>query len=158
MSAQNDAGFLRMFMIVLGALLAFTVIIIVLANMVGADMDAGKGDDPMKAAAVAERIKPVGQVNVGAAGADAVAAAPAAPRSGSEVYTAHCFACHGTGAAGAPKVGDKGAWSGRVAQGLDALVTAAINGKGAMPPRGGSAASDAEIKAAVEHMLKETGL
>lgn len=146
-----------MFMIVLGALVAFTVVIIVLANMVGSGEDAGQGANEMQAAAIAERIQPVGQVNVGSATAE-VAAAPAAPRSGSEVYTAHCFACHGTGAAGAPKVGDKGAWSARTAQGMDGLLKSAISGKGAMPPRGGSTASDDELKAAIEHMLKETGL
>lgn len=147
-----------MFMVVLGALVAFTVVIIVLANLVGSGVDAGKGVSEMQAAAIAERIKPVGQVNVGAAGAEVAAAAPAAPRSGKEVFTAHCFACHGTGAAGAPKVGDKGAWQPRVGQGIDGLLKSAINGKGAMPPRGGSTASDDELKAAIEHMLKETGL
>lgn len=146
-----------MFMLVLGALVAFTVIIIVLANMVGSS-EEGMDNDPMKAAAVAERIAPLAKVNVGS-GADAAApAVAAAPRSGSEVYTAHCFACHGTGAAGAPKVGDKAAWEPRLAQGLDGLTASAIAGKGAMPPRGGSASSDEEIKAAIEHMLKETGL
>jgi len=146
-----------MFMLILGALLAFTVIILIAANQIGGSLADKPGEDPMRAAAVDERIKPVAKVNVGGA-ADAAPAVAAAPRSGSEVYTAHCFACHGTGAAGAPKVGDKGAWSARAAQGIDALVTTAINGKGAMPPRGGSAASDEEIKAAIQHMLKETGL
>jgi cytochrome c5 len=32
-------------------------------------------------------------------------------------------------------------------------VQSAIKGKGAMPPKGGSAASDAEIRAAVEYMV-----
>lgn len=159
MSAQNDAGLLRMFMLILGALLVFTVIILVAANKVGGSLeDKQAGDDPMRTAAVAERIKPVAQVNVAAAGGDAAPAVAAAPRDGKEVYTAHCFACHGTGAAGAPKVGDKAAWSPRAAQGIDTLLTHAINGKGAMPPRGGSAASDEELKGAVEYILKETGL
>lgn len=146
-----------MFMVVLGALLAFTVVIIVLANVVGGDAGANKGGSEMQATAIAERIKPVAQVNVGAAGAQA-AAAPAAPRSGKEVVTAHCFACHGTGAAGAPKIGDKAAWQPRAAQGIETLLKSAINGKNAMPPRGGSTASDDELKGAIEYMLKETGL
>jgi cytochrome c5 len=146
-----------MFVLILGALLAFTVIILIAANQIGAGKGDKQGEDPMRAAAVAERIMPVGKVNVGGA-ADAAPAVAAAPRSGSEVYTAHCFACHGTGAAGAPKVGDKGAWGPRAAQGIDALLKSAINGKNAMPPRGGSTASDEELKGAIEHMLKETGL
>jgi cytochrome c5 len=147
-----------MFMIVLGALVAFTVIIIVLANVVGSGSDAGKGVNEMQAAAIAERIKPVARVNVGAASTE-VAAAPAAARSGKEVFGAVCTACHSTGAAGAPKVGDKAAWEPRVAQGMDALMHSAINGKGAMPPRGGNpAVTDEELKATIEYMLKETGL
>ena len=63
------------------------------------------------------------------------------------------MACHATGAANAPKLGDKAAWAPRIAQGLPTLVTNAIKGKGAMPPKGGSTASDADIKAAVEYMV-----
>ena len=65
-----------------------------------------------------------------------------------------CFACHGTGAAGAPKLGDKAAWAPRVATGRDALLASAINGKGAMPPKGGQMhLSDAEIAASIDYML-----
>jgi len=62
-------------------------------------------------------------------------------------------ACHAAGVAGAPKLGDKAAWAARVGGGSDALTASVIKGKGAMPPKGGSAASDADIKAAVEFML-----
>lgn len=146
-----------MFMLILGALLAFTVIILIAANQIGGDRGEQAGGDTMRQAAIADRIKPVAQVNVGSAVADAPAVA-AAPRSGKEVFTAHCFACHGTGAAGAPKVGDKAAWGPRAEQGMDTLLNHAINGKGAMPPRGGSSASDEELKNAIEYMLTETGL
>jgi cytochrome c5 len=61
--------------------------------------------------------------------------------------------CHDAGVAGAPKLGDKAAWSARVAQGLDGLTASAIKGKGAMPARGGSGGSDDDIKAAVSYML-----
>jgi cytochrome c5 len=64
-----------------------------------------------------------------------------------------CTACHSTGVAGAPKLGDKAAWAPRIAQGIDALTASAIKGKGAMPPRGGSSASDADIKAVVTYMV-----
>ncbi len=157
MSAHNDTAFLRMFLMILGALVAFTVIIVIAANMIGGEIADLQANDPMRRAAVAERIKPFGQVKVGgAAGEDKVAAVP---RGGEEVYTAVCLACHSTGAAGAPKVGDKPAWEPRVGQGLDGLVQAAIAGKGGMPPRGGNpSTTDEEIRAAVVYMLDETSL
>ena len=62
--------------------------------------------------------------------------------------------CHAAGVAGAPKIGDKAAWAPRLAQGVDALVASVIKGKGAMPPRGGSTATDAEIKAVVDWMVE----
>jgi cytochrome c5 len=69
------------------------------------------------------------------------------------LYNQVCSACHATGVAGAPKVGDKAAWAPRTAQGVDALTASAIKGKGAMPPKGGSSASDAEIKGVVAYMV-----
>ena len=87
--------------------------------------------------------------------APAAAGAAAAPAAGGgeALYKQACVACHAAGVAGAPKFGDKAAWAPRVAGGVDALTASVIKGKGAMPPKGGSAASDAEIKAAVEFML-----
>jgi cytochrome c5 len=72
---------------------------------------------------------------------------------GKAVFEKTCVVCHGTGVANAPKFGDKAAWAPRIAQGIPVLVQHAISGKGAMPPRGGSSASDAEMKAAVEYMV-----
>lgn len=88
-----------------------------------------------------------------AAPATAPATQTAAAGAGEALYKQACFACHATGAANAPKLGDKAAWAPRVAQGLPTLVQHAISGKGAMPPKGGSSASDAEIRAAVEYMV-----
>ncbi len=91
--------------------------------------------------------------------AQPVAAAPAAAADGEAVYTKACIACHSTGVAGAPKVGDKAAWEPRLAQGMDALVGSSVKGKGAMPPKGGNMSlTDAEIESAVEYMLEKTGL
>jgi len=69
------------------------------------------------------------------------------------LFTQVCTACHTAGVAGAPKLGDKAAWAPRIAQGIDGLTASAIKGKGAMPPRGGSSASDADIKAVVTYMV-----
>ena len=87
-----------------------------------------------------------------AAAAPQTAAAGAAG-AGEALFKQTCATCHATGVAGAPKFGDKAAWAPRIAQGLPALVQNAIKGKNAMPPKGGSSASDAEIRAAVEYMV-----
>ena len=83
----------------------------------------------------------------------APAAAPAAAGMIPALYTQACAACHISGAAGAPKLGDKAAWAARLPAGVDALTASVIKGKGAMPPKGGSSASDAEIKTVVEYMV-----
>lgn len=94
-----------------------------------------------------------------AAAAPAAAPAPAAPApavaaNGEALYKQACTVCHAAGVAGAPKTGDKAAWAPRIALGVDALTASAIKGKGAMPPKGGAmAASDAEIKAAVQYLV-----
>jgi cytochrome c5 len=72
---------------------------------------------------------------------------------GEALYKQACAVCHAAGVAGAPKFGDKTAWAPRVALGLDGLTASAIKGKNAMPAKGGSTASDADIKAAVQYML-----
>jgi cytochrome c5 len=87
----------------------------------------------------------------------AVLPASAAALSGEQVVAQQCGTCHAAGIAGAPKIGDKAAWAARLkaAGSVDALVASAIKGKNAMPPRGGNPArTDAEMKAAVEFMLK----
>ena len=82
---------------------------------------------------------------------------PAMLAQGKVVYEKTCVACHGSGVAGAPKVGDKTAWKKLVAEGLHDLTEVAIRGEGAMPPRGGNPAlSDAEIRAAVAYMMESS--
>jgi cytochrome c5 len=80
---------------------------------------------------------------------------------GQDTYTKSCNACHGTGAAGAPKTGDKAAWKDRLAQGNDTLYEHAIKGfkgkTGYMPAKGGFAnLSDDEVKAAVDYMVAQS--
>ncbi|WP_246840561.1 c-type cytochrome [Lacimicrobium sp. SS2-24] len=103
--------------------------------------------------AIKERIKPIGQVRVAGAEAE-TASADAGPRSGQEIYQASCFACHGTGAMGAPKSQVADDWAPRMEQGFDTMLSNAINGIGAMPPMGTCAnCSEDDIKAAIEHMI-----
>lgn len=108
---------------------------------------------------VAERIAPVGEVVMAGdvSSVSGSAAGGSEPRSGAEIYQSACFACHGTGAAGAPKMGDAAAWAPRVAQGIETLYTHAINGIRGMPPRGTCmSCSDADIHAAVDHMVENS--
>jgi cytochrome c5 len=106
--------------------------------------NSGAGADEAEA-----RIQPVAKVEL----AKAEAAPTGAPKDGPTVFNTVCGACHNTGAAGAPKLDDKGAWAPRVALGKDALYKSALAGKGAMPPKGGSTLSDDEIKGAVDYIL-----
>ena len=115
---------------------------------------------PAKAADAAAPAEAAASAPVAAAAPAAAAAAAPAPTvsadAGKKVYDAACVACHGAGVAGAPKFGDKAAWADRIKQGPDVLHEHAIKGfqgkNGMMPPKGGSAASDEEVKAAVDYM------
>lgn len=114
----------------------------------------GHTDKPVDEEAVNARIQPVAKVELAAAGATAAAG----NRSGEELYKASCAACHDTGAAGAPKMGDKGGWGPRLGQGLAGLVKSATAGKGAMPPKGGAAdATDAELARAIAFIANKSG-
>jgi cytochrome c5 len=112
---------------------------------------------PTAAAAAAGASAPPSALAPPAGGAPAAAAAAAGAGGkpdGAKVYAAGCNACHAAGVAGAPKFGDKAGWSARAPLGIDALTASVVKGKGAMPPKGGQPnASDAELRAAVEHML-----
>lgn len=111
------------------------------------------------AAAPAAAAPAAAEAPVVAPPAAAAAAAPAklSADAGKGIYTASCAACHGAGIAGAPKFGDKAAWAARIKQGDAVLYEHAIKGfmgkAGMMPPKGGSTASDAEVKAAVDYMV-----
>ncbi|MDB5791382.1 MAG: cytochrome [Massilia sp.] len=91
--------------------------------------------------------------------AAAPAAAPALANAdlGKALYNSACMACHGAGVAGAPKLADKANWEPRIKQGNAVLYEHAIKGfqgkAGVMPPKGGSSAPDADVKAAVDFMV-----
>ena len=92
----------------------------------------------------------------GAAFAACVLAQPAVAADGKTVYGQTCAACHASGLAGAPKVGDKAAWAPRTGAGQGGLVASVVKGKGAMPPKAGNASlTEAEIGAAVDYMLEQ---
>ncbi|MBI2384018.1 MAG: cytochrome c [Gammaproteobacteria bacterium] len=123
-------------------------------------LDANEGVDAAARKRIDDRTAPVATVVTDAAALVKVAAPAAAraPMSGADVAAKVCAACHGSGALGAPK--EKADWAKRkaAAGGVDGLAKSAIAGKNAMPPRGGDASlSDAEVKSAVEALLKQAG-
>ena len=160
-----------MYSLVIGILAAFALAILVLA-MKMSDLTQGvyTRDTAEFQAAVAERIRPVGQVYL--PGEEHEAAAPtvqtavepepvATAMSGPQVYNAACLACHGAGVGGAPVLGDVTGWADRIAQGMDVLNDHAINGfagnVGYMPPKGGRVdLSDQEVIDAVTYMVDES--
>lgn len=158
--SHQDKVFFSTFVGVLAFLVVLAVVFFAIAKTVTKEDEA-----VVDQKAVAERIKPVGEVTVGEAAPAAVAATTGAPaaagagataRSGEAVVKAVCAMCHASGAAGAPKIGDKAAWAPRIAQGVDVLVQHAMSGIRAMPPKGTCAAcSDAEIKGAVEYLVAQ---
>ena len=136
---------------VVAAFVVPIVAIMLLVNYVVADKAPAAGSDGLSAQAVALRIQPVGRVEI------KDASDPAALKSGEQVYAAQCVACHGTGVAGAPKLGDAVAWGPRVKTGYDALLVAALKGKGAMAAQGGGDFSDVEIGRAVVYLANQSG-
>jgi cytochrome c5 len=134
---------------------AVTVIgIILLVQFVTADKLTGRGSNSQAPEEVASRIAPV--ANAGFTLKDVNA--PKVLQSGEAIYTSTCAACHGAGVAGAPKFGDAGAWSARIAQGYDTLVKHAIEGIRAMPAKGGNPdLDDVEVARAVVFMANKGG-
>lgn len=125
--------------------------IILLANFVSTGKRPAAGSDGLQAAAVAKRISPV-------AGKPEIKDMNdiSTMKSGEEVYTAQCAACHATGVAGSPKFGDAGAWGPRLGQGFDTLVHSAVAGKGGMGPQVGTF-NEFEISRAVVFMANKGG-
>ena len=79
--------------------------------------------------------------------------------AGEQIYQTACFACHMTGVAEAPKLDDPAAWEPRLAQGMAGLLQSSINGKGAMPPKGGFAhLTEDELRNAIGFMLDKAGV
>jgi cytochrome c5 len=136
------------------AFLVPIVIIVMLSQFVANRRSVDMDSPAMAHEAVAKRLKPVGDV----AFADVGGSAAQGPKSGEDIYKSVCSACHASGAAGAPKLGDKGDWAARLTQGQKTLLNAALKGKGAMPPRGGGAdLSDLEVERALVYMANQAG-
>ena len=136
---------------VVASFLVPIAIIVLLVNFVATGDKSGAGTEAMSEEAVAHRIQPVGVVML------KDASAVVELRTGEQVYTAQCSACHAAGLAGAPKLGDEAAWAARIKTGYEVLVTSALKGKGAMAAQGGGEFSDFEIGRAVVFMANKSG-
>ena len=140
--------------VVAGFLLVTVFGIILLVSFVTTEKVTGAGSDSQSGKSVDARLQPV--ADVGYTFRDA--SAPKVLQSGEAVFTAVCAACHATGAAGSPKVGDNGAWSARIGQGYDTLLKHAIEGIRAMPAKGGNPdLDDVEVARAVVYMTNKSG-
>lgn len=125
--------------------------IVLLVMYVTTDPRPAAGSDGLGAEAVARRIQPIGSIEV------KDASDVAALKTGEQVFNAQCTACHTSGAAGAPKIGDEAAWAARIKTGYEALLSSALKGKGAMGAQGGGDFSDVEIGRAVVYIANKGG-
>jgi len=136
-----------------------TALLVVLA-LIGVSAGVAAQSDRERAA-IESRIKPEGDVCLQGDASCAVgaSAAGAVARSGEDVYNAACMACHLTGAANAPKLGDVAAWADRISKGIDALYDAGVNGipgTGMIAKGGCMDCSDEEVIAAVDYMVENS--
>lgn len=157
MSAANDQQFVGTTLGVLGALVALTILIIVVANLVGGDDDViHEAEIPR----IEARVQPLAMVATDESQlASADEESEAVELSASEINEQYCSACHSNGTLGAPVVGDADDWSQRLDdKGMETLVSHAINGFNQMPARGGNPdLSDEDIEKTVSYMLEESG-
>ena len=152
---MNDSKFSRLFIIMIIAMTALTIILVVIAKFAAQDVNEklDARSDIENTETLAERIAPVGSFSA----ETAVAAIEAtATLSGQDVYnTKGCAACHASGVNNAPIYADAASWASRLSKGTDTFYNNAINGFQSMPAKGGNASlSDDDVKAAVDYMLK----
>ncbi len=133
-----------------GVVLPIIVVVAVVVLIAMFVPTGGKKSTETDIQAIAERIQPIGTVEVKAASGGAA-------RTGEQVFQAQCAACHATGALGSPKFGDAAAWAPRIKTGFEALLNSALKGKNSMPPQGGGEASDYEISLALVYMANKGG-
>ena len=140
--------------LILAVLYAFVVPIfgiILLVMFVTSDKRPAAGSEALTAQGIAQRIRPVGMVEV------KDVSDPASLASGEQVFAGQCAACHTSGALGSPKIGDANAWAPRIKAGFEQLLRSALNGKGQMPPQKGGDYTDFEIARAVVYLANQSG-
>jgi len=137
--------------LLLAVFLSFVVPVFIIIGLVYYVTSANKlapgSSDTEKS--IATRIQKVGSIEIRDANREM--------KTGEQVYKAQCAACHDSGAAGAPKFGDAGAWGSRIKTGYDTLLISALKGKGAMGAQSGGDFDDFEIARSVVFMSNAGG-
>lgn len=129
-------------------------IILLVTYATSGKTETGTGTSSQSPEAVEQRLQPVAEQGYALKDVNA----PKTLQTGEAIYTSTCAACHGTGAAGAPKFGDNAAWAARIAQGEDTLIQHAVQGIRAMPAKGGNPDLDnVEVARAVVYMANKAG-
>lgn len=172
---ENSSGIdtpKQLITVLLAAFVFPVTIVVLLAQLASGGISSDINDPAMSGEAIAKRLKPVGSLVLTStlpqqAGEKlkekaslTVAMLPGAVSGDTDkvkvVYTASCAACHASGAAGAPKLGDKQAWAPRIKSGNETLYNSAIKGKKAMPAKGGNVSlSDVDVMAVVDYMVSQ---
>ena len=149
----KGSTFWQLMIAIPGSILGFTLIIALLAKSLHPASEVVTIGPDAIAAKIEENIKPVAVVEVAAPPVGAHV-----DKGGEEVVKAVCSACHAAGLMGSPKIGDKGQWGPRIAQGYETLVSHAIHGIRMMPAKGGNPdLTDGEIANAVAYMANQAG-
>lgn len=139
---------------ILAGFLVPIICIVLLVEFVTNAQKTGAGSEGQTSEAIAARLKPVADEGYTFKDVNA----PRVFLTGEEVYKSTCVACHGSGAAGAPKFGDASAWGPRIADGEDKVIGYAISGLRAMPAKGGNPdLDDVEVARAVVFMVNASG-
>jgi cytochrome c5 len=159
---SEELKFRETFPLVLVVLAGLGVLFLVFALMLGSSEDTYIPSGMSKSEVIAERVKPMGKVNMGGpvvAEADTGGGdeADAGPRAAEAVYNGVCAACHANGTLGAPVTDDTAAWEERVQKGMETLVDHSYDGYNQMPAQKG-AASREEIERAINYMLEQAGV
>ena len=160
---SEELKFREMFPLVLVVLGALALLFLVAALLIDNTDDTYVPPGMTEAEVIAERVAPVGEVNMGgpvvaeSTGGGDGDAEQAGPRTAEAVYNGVCAACHANGTLGAPEFGSTDAWQERAQKGLDTLVQHSLEGFNQMPPQQ-AAASREEIERAVRYMLEEAGV
>lgn len=154
-NVDSDKGysFGQILLAVLAGVVGIILVWVIWAKIFGVTEPVEVAEPTAQLAQIDENIKPVAVVEVAEAGATG-----ATEKSGEEVVKGVCAMCHAAGLMSSPKIGDKGQWQPRIAQGYETLVKHAIEGIRSMPARGGNPSlTDNEVANAVAYMANQSG-
>lgn len=154
-NVDSDKGysFGQILLAAVAGVVGIALVLVIWAKIFGVTDTIEVAEPTAQLAQIDDNIRPVAQVEVAEAGA-----AGATEKTGEQVVKAVCAMCHEAGLMNSPKIGDKGQWQPRIAQGYETLVKHAIEGIRSMPARGGNPSlTDNEVANAVAYMANQAG-